>query len=35
MLGGYKSRGYCLEISCADSLAGANMENEDPEGLHD
>src|SRR5690242_10214559 len=30
MLGTDKSRGYCLEIICADFLAGANLENEDP-----
>ena len=28
MLGTYKSRGYCLEMICADFLAGANLENE-------
>ena len=29
MLGGDKSRGYCLEMICADFLAGANLsENE-------
>jgi len=28
-----KSRGYCLEMICADFLAGANLENEDPTGL--
>ena len=26
MLGGDKSRGYCLEMICADFLAGANIE---------
>jgi hypothetical protein len=31
MLGSDKSRGYCLEMICADFLAGANMDNEDPE----
>ena len=25
MLGDRKSRGYCLEMICADSLAGANL----------
>src|ERR1700686_61455 len=30
MLGSDKSRGYCLEMICADFLAGANLENEDP-----
>jgi hypothetical protein len=30
MLGTDKSRGYCLEMICADFLAGANFENEDP-----
>ena len=29
MLGSDKSRGYCLEMICAD-LAGANLENDDP-----
>ena len=29
MLGTEKSRGYCLEMICADFLAGA-LENEDP-----
>ena len=28
MLGSDKSRGYCLEMMCADFLAGANLENE-------
>jgi hypothetical protein len=28
MLGTDKSRGYCLEMICADFLAGANLENE-------
>ena len=27
MLGSEKSRGYCLEMICADFLAGANLEN--------
>src|SRR6266849_60197 len=30
MLGTDKSRGYCLEMICADFLAGASLENEDP-----
>jgi len=30
MLGTDKSRGYCLEMICADFLAGANLEGEDP-----
>jgi hypothetical protein len=29
-LGTDKSRGYCLEMICADFLAGANLDNEDP-----
>jgi hypothetical protein len=33
MLGTHKSRGYCLEMICADFLAGANLENEDPNVL--
>ena len=33
MLGTDKSRGYCLEMICADFLAGANLENEDPNVL--
>ena len=33
MLGSDKSRGYCLEMICADFLAGANLENEDPTAL--
>jgi hypothetical protein len=33
MLGSDKSRGYCLEMICADFLAGANLENEDPDVL--
>ena len=32
MLGTDKSRGYCLEMICAD-LAGPNLENENPEVL--
>ena len=31
MLGTDKSRGYCLEMICADFLAGASLDNEDPE----
>jgi hypothetical protein len=27
MLGSDNSRGYCLEMICADFLAGANLEN--------
>ena len=30
MLGTGKSRGYCLEMICADFLAGANLENPSP-----
>ena len=33
MLGGHRSRGYCLEMICADILAGANLDNGDPETL--
>jgi hypothetical protein len=33
MLGSDKSRGYCLEMICADFLAGANLENGSPEIL--
>jgi len=33
MLGSDKSRGYCLEMICADFLAGANLENGNPEAL--
>jgi hypothetical protein len=33
MLGTDKSRGYCLEMICADFLAGANLENENPKVL--
>jgi len=33
MLGTDKSRGYCLEMICADFLAGAHLENGDPEIL--
>ena len=31
MLGTDKSRGYCLEMICADFLAGANLDNANPE----
>jgi hypothetical protein len=31
MLGSDKSRGYCLEMICADFLAGANLDNLDPD----
>ena len=33
MLGSDKSRGYCLEMICADFLAGANLNNGDPDVL--
>jgi len=33
MLGTDKSRGYCLEMICADFLAGANLENDNPKAL--
>jgi len=33
MLGSDRSRGYCLEMICADFLAGANLDNRDPETL--
>ena len=33
MLGSDKSRGYCLEMICADFLAGANLEDGNPEAL--
>jgi len=33
MLGSDKSRGYCLEMICADFLAGSNLENNNPEAL--
>jgi hypothetical protein len=33
MLGSDKSRGYCLEMICADFLAGANLDGGDPELL--
>lgn len=33
MLGSEKSRGYCLEMICADFLAGANLQDGDSEAL--
>jgi len=33
MLGSDKSRSYCLEMICADFLAGANLDNDNPEIL--
>jgi hypothetical protein len=33
MLGSDKSRGYCLEMICADFLAGASVDGQDPEIL--
>ena len=33
MLGSDKSRGYCLEMICADFLAGASLEGGNPEVL--
>jgi hypothetical protein len=33
MLGSEKSRGYMLEMICADFLAGANLETGDPDAL--
>ena len=33
MLGTDKSRGYCLEMICADFLAGANLDNGNPDAL--
>jgi hypothetical protein len=33
MLGTDKSRGYCLEMICADFLAGANLDNANPDVL--
>jgi hypothetical protein len=33
MLGSDKSRGYCLEMICADFLAGANLQEGDPDAL--
>jgi hypothetical protein len=31
MLGSDRSRGYCLEMICADFLAGANLDNGNPD----
>ena len=33
MLGTEKSRSYCLEMICADFLAGASVDGPDPEAL--
>jgi hypothetical protein len=33
MLGSDRYRGYCLEMICADFMAGANLDNGDPETL--
>jgi hypothetical protein len=33
MLGSDRSRGYCIEMICADFLAGANLDSGDPEIL--
>ena len=33
MLGSDKSRGYCLQMICADFLAGANLQEGNPDGL--
>ena len=33
MLGSDKSRGYCLEMICADFLAGANLQESNPDTL--
>jgi hypothetical protein len=33
MLGSDKSRGYCLEMICADFLAGANLDTGEPDTL--
>jgi len=33
MLGTDKSRGYCLEMICADFLAGASLETRDPSAI--
>jgi hypothetical protein len=33
MLGSDKTRNYCLEMICADFLAGANLDNGNPEVL--
>jgi hypothetical protein len=35
MLGGYKSRRYCLEMILRKLLGGSKYGNEDPEVLHD
>ena len=35
MLGSDKSRGYCLEMICADFLAGASLDNGNPDILLD
>lgn len=33
MLGADRSRGYCLEMICADFLAGANLDASNPDSL--
>ncbi|HKS76730.1 MAG TPA: hypothetical protein VJQ82_26175, partial [Terriglobales bacterium] len=33
MLGTNKSRGYCLEMICADFLAGAGLESQSPRAM--
>ena len=33
MLGSDRSRGYCLEMICADFIAGANLDNGNPTTL--
>lgn len=33
MLGTNKSRSYCLEMICADFLAGAGRENQSPQAM--
>jgi len=33
MLGSHRSRSYCLKMICADFLAGANLDNGDPNTL--
>ena len=33
MLGSDRSRGYCLEMICADFLAGANLDHAEPKQL--
>ena len=35
MLGSDKSRGYCLEMICADFIAGAHLDSGNPEILLD